>query len=141
MNNVWFVNYKGHQEGLVPFRYAIRPHRGFDSAEAKKFGIGLVQPLLVAPVAEGQPGFSSMLKLSGDPAVIITCLKPARDGKGYLVRLFNTSDRTAAATLQWGGNGQPKWFLSNEKEKVFEEVKGQVTLGAWEIKTLRVMGK
>lgn len=141
MNNVWFVNYKGHQEGIVPFRYSLRPHKAFDSSEAKKFGIGLVQPLLLAPVAEGQPGFSSILKLSGDPAVIATCLKPARDGKGYLVRLFNTSDRTATATLQWCGNGKPKWFLSNEKEKVFEEVTRQVSLGAWEIRTLRVKGE
>jgi hypothetical protein len=138
MNNVWFVNYKGHQEGLVPFRYSLRPHKAFDSSEAKKFGIGLVQPLLIAPVAEGQSGFSSLLKLSGDPAVIVTCLKPARDGKGYLVRLFNTTDRPAAATLHWGRAGKLTWFLSNEKEKIFEEVTGQVSLGAWEIRTLRV---
>ncbi|MBK8566793.1 MAG: hypothetical protein IPN76_26540 [Saprospiraceae bacterium] len=140
MNNVWFVNYKGHQVGQIPFRYSLRPHKAFDSAEAKKFGIGLVQPLLVAPVGEGQTGFPSLLKLTGDPAVIVTSLKPARDGKGYLLRLFNTSDKPASATLNWGGAGQPKWFLSNEKEKVFEEVApSAMKFGAWEIRTLRVV--
>lgn len=138
MNNVWFVNYKGHQEGQIPFRYSLRPHKAFDSGEAKKFGIGLVQPLVVVPVGEGQLGFPSLLTLAGGPAVIVTSLKPTRDGKGYLLRLFNTSDKPTTAALNWGGGGQASWFLSNEKEKVFGEVGSSVKMGGWEVLTLKL---
>lgn len=138
MNNVWFVNYRGHQEGLIPFRYALQPHKALDLAEAKKFGIGLVQPLLVVPANQNQAGFPSLLNLSGDPSVIVTSLKPARDGNGYLLRLFNASEQAASTKLQWGGKGEASWFLSNEKEKVFEEVGDQMQLDAWEIRTLKL---
>ncbi|MBK9018196.1 MAG: hypothetical protein IPM82_31400 [Saprospiraceae bacterium] len=139
MNNVWFVNYKGHQEGPVPFRYSVRPHKAFDSGDAKKFGIGLVQPLILAPVGEGQAGFGPLLQLAGDPAVIVTSLRPARDGNGYMLRLFNASEQAATASLQWGGRQPSGLFLSNVKEKLFEQMQPEMKFGAWEIRTLRVV--
>jgi alpha-mannosidase len=139
MNNVWFVNYKGHQEGPVPFRYALRPHKAFDSSDAKKFGIGLVQPLILAPVGETQTGLNTLLNLEGDPAVIVTALKPARDGNGYLLRLFNTSEKPATTTLTWGDRKAPVLFSSNAKEKFFEKTAGTLQLDGWEIRTLRVV--
>ncbi len=139
MNNLWFVNYRGYQEGIVPFRYSLYPHKAFDSSEAKKFGIGLTQPLLLVPVASEQQGFPCLLKLEGDPAVLVTCLRPARDGNGYLIRLFNSTDQPATTTLHWGGAEQPQWFLSNEKERILQQVPEQVALDAWEIRSLRMV--
>jgi len=139
MNNVWFVNYKGHQEGQIPFRYSLRPHKAFDSGDAKKFGIGLVQPLIAVPVGEGQKSISSLLNLEGSSSVIVTSLRPARDGNGYVVRLFNATEQAATASLQWGGRQPSGLFLSNVKERFFEQVQPEMKLGAWEIRTLRVV--
>lgn len=137
MNNVWFVNYKGYQEGPVSFRYALQPHKAFDSGEAKKFGISQTQPLVLAPVAAGQPGLQSLLTLEGDQAVIATALKPARDGSGWILRLFNASDSPAKTALKWGDHKPKKLFLSNQKEETLQSVSGAFELGPWQILTLR----
>lgn len=137
MNNVWFVNYKGYQEGPVSFRYAIRPHKGFDSSEAKKFGIGLTQPLLLVPTVPGQQGFPSLLTLKGDNSIIITTLKPLREEKGLLLRLFNASDKPASTSLVWGSKKPRRIALSNQKEKTFAPAKRVLALGPWEIVTLK----
>ncbi|MCB9263973.1 MAG: hypothetical protein H6558_02995 [Lewinellaceae bacterium] len=76
MNNAWFVNYKGYQEGPATFRYAIRPHQGFDSSEAKKFGIGQSQPLIPIPAQEGQQSLPSLFTLEGSPAIIVSSSSP-----------------------------------------------------------------
>jgi hypothetical protein len=47
MNNYWHTNYRADQEGPVAFRYALRPHAGFDAREADRFGMGVRRPLLV----------------------------------------------------------------------------------------------
>lgn len=141
MNNVWFVNYKGYQDDAVSFRYAIRPHKAFDSSEAKKFGIGLTQPLLIVPAGEGQKGVASLLKLNGSPSVIATSLKPARDGNGLVLRLFNTSETTGKVKLDWGNRKPTEIYRSNEKERFFEKSNPELTLDGWEIRTLRVVFK
>ncbi len=139
MNNVWFVNYKGYQDDPVSFRYSLRPHKAFDSSEAKKFGIGLTQPLLLVPVGEGQKAVPSLLKLSGSPSVIATSLKPARDGNGWVLRLFNTTDKPAKVQLNWGSRKPTGIYFSNEKERFFEKTGAELSLDGWEIRTLRVV--
>lgn len=139
MNNAWFVNYKGYQEGPARFRYAIRPHRGFDSTEAKKFGIAQSQPLIAVPVDDGQPGIPALFTLDGGQAVIATSCRPARDGRGWVVRLFNTSGRESTAVLKWGRGKPPAIYRSNPKEILGEPAGPEISLGAWEILTLRVL--
>ncbi len=139
MNNVWFVNYKGYQDDPVSFRYSLRPHKAFDSSEAKKFGIGLTQPLLLVPVGKGQKGVPSLLKLGGSPSVIATSLKPARDGNGWVLRLFNTSDKPGKVQLNWGSRQPTGIYFSNEKERFFEKTGSELSLDGWEIRTLRVV--
>ncbi len=51
MNNHWGTNYRAYQQGPVSFRYALRPHRGYDAAAASRLAIGLSQPLLAKPAA------------------------------------------------------------------------------------------
>jgi alpha-mannosidase len=139
MNNVWFVNYKGYQEGPVSFRYSLRPHKAFDSGEAKKFGIGLTQPLIVVPAGTTQTGLASLLKLEGSPSVLVTSLKPARDGKGWMLRLFNASEKPAKVKLKWGKRKPAGVYFSNEKERFFEKTGMGLWLDHWEIRTLRVV--
>ncbi len=53
MNNYWHTNYKADQEGPVTLRYAVTPHRGSDTATAKRLGPGSREP---APPGRGRPG-------------------------------------------------------------------------------------
>ncbi len=49
MNNYWETNYKAAQDGPTTFRYAIRPHQGYDQEEAHSFGVQQSRPLIVVP--------------------------------------------------------------------------------------------
>ena len=138
MNNAWFVNYKGYQEGPAAFRYAIRPHQGFDSSEAKKFGIGQSQPLIPIPAQEGQQSLPSLFTLEGSPAIIVSSLKPARDGNGWSIRLFNTSGRDATVKLNWGDNKAGPMYRSNPEEAILEPLDTGIKMEGWEILTVRV---
>jgi len=103
MNNYWHTNYKAYQPGPATFRYAMVSHGAYDQSTAQKFGIGQSQPLLVTPVKSDQPDAVLPLAVDND-AVMITSCKPAGDGNGWLVRLFNGSDRKQAVTLAWNGS-------------------------------------
>ena len=46
MNNHWGTNYRAYQDGLIEFRYALRPHAGYSPAAAGRFAIGMSQPLI-----------------------------------------------------------------------------------------------
>ena len=100
MNNHWGTNYRAWQEGPVTFRYAVRPHKGADLARATQFATGLSQPLVVMPATGALSAVGALLHV--EPAdVVVEELKPSADGKGWIVRLFNASDRTADVRLSW----------------------------------------
>jgi hypothetical protein len=137
MNNHWHTNYRADQEGPTVFRYAIRPHKDFDAAEAERFGTECSQPLLVSWARHDQ-GERPNLRLSRND-VIATVLKPADFGKGWIVRLYGVSDKARKLTLQWTGSIKPKRiFLSDLSEEAKELVTGPtVDVPAWGIVTLR----
>jgi alpha-mannosidase len=47
MNNHWGTNYRAYQEGIVVFRYALRPHTRYHPALASRLAVSLSLPLLV----------------------------------------------------------------------------------------------
>ncbi|MCO6478643.1 MAG: hypothetical protein J5I94_18565 [Phaeodactylibacter sp.] len=141
MNNAWFVNYKGYQEGPATFRYVIRPHRGFDSSEAKKFGIEQSQPLIPVAVPEGQGSIASLFTLEGSPSVIVSSLRPARDGNGWVVRLFNTTEEDATVRLNWGDRKAGPMYRSNPEEVVGAPLGPEISMDGWEILTVRAGGR
>ena len=51
MNNHWHTNYRAYQEGLVTFRFILRPHGPFEPAAISQFATGFSQPLLAVPAA------------------------------------------------------------------------------------------
>jgi alpha-mannosidase len=137
MNNYWETNYKAGQDGPTTFRYSIRPHRGFDSGKASKFGIERSQPLIVVPVDKKAPLRSSVLTV--EPAgVIVTAFKPADVGKAWIVRLFNASGRPAKVRIIWAKPAPKNVWLSNLAEEKVAEITGPVEMAAYEILTLRV---
>ncbi len=136
MNNSWHTNYKASQEGPVTFRYMIDPHKSrLNTEEAKKFGIEMSQPFVVA---KGKIEISHEILRPESDSVIITAIRPNEDGKGYQVRLFNTSDTFQKINLEKWNSGNKQLFLSNAREEKLEAISKNLYFGAWEIKTIYV---
>jgi hypothetical protein len=137
MNNYWETNYKAGQQGPTTFRYSIMPHRRFDSGKAARFSIERSQPLIAVPVNGKAPIQRSILSV--EPAgVIVTAFKPSEDGKAWVVRLFNTSDRPEKAGLIWTKPAPKTVWLSNLAEEQVATTSGPVAMAAYEFLTLRV---
>jgi hypothetical protein len=137
MNNHWGTNYRAYQEGIVEFRYAIRPHSGYDSAAASRFAIGLSQPL-VAIAAMGHQSAVQPPFLRVEPEdVLVTALKPSDDGAAWIVRLFGASGEDRRAKLVWPEKPRKVW-VSNTSEAAGAEASDSILVPAWEVVTLRI---
>ncbi len=137
MNNYWFTNYKADQEGPTTFRYALFPHQNFDLAAVRRFGIERSQPLIPVPVQPKSFCPHQIISLSSDQ-VIITSIKPARDQQGYLLRLFNISDKPQQVSLDWPKRIPPTFYYSNPAEEKLDQVKLPLQMAPNEIITLRM---
>jgi alpha-mannosidase len=136
MNNYWETNYKAGQEGPTTFRYSIMLHRAFDSGKASKFAVEQSQPLVAVPVDKNAPVQHSVLSL--EPAsIIVTAFKPSEDGRAWIVRLFNTGERSVKAKLIWIKPGPHTVWLSNLAEEQVSNLTGPVKMAPYEIVTLR----
>ena len=100
LNNYWHTNYKAEQEGLLRFRFVLRPHGAEPPGAITAFSRELEQPLVVLP-GGGLPR-PAALKLEADPAVQVVGLRPAGEGRALLVRLLNAGDRPQAARVAGG---------------------------------------
>ena len=136
MNNYWETNYKASQEGSTTFRYAIRPHDGFDGAEATKFGVEIGQPLIPVAGSGQSAGRPSLLRIQPDD-VVATILKPSRDGRAWILRLFNPTETSHQVTLAWGEPSPTKVFLSDLAEKERAPFGEGVDMAPYEIVTVR----
>jgi alpha-mannosidase len=87
---------------VVSFRYVLTAHKGFDQAAAQHFGIEQSQPMIAVPVAANSNDYKLPLTISND-AVLVTACHPSADGKGWLVRLFNGSNKPQALKVGWTG--------------------------------------
>jgi alpha-mannosidase len=135
MNNHWGTNYRAYQQGVVEFRYALHPHRGYDPASASRLAIGQSQPL-TATVATSSPTPQPMLRIEPDD-VLALALKPSEDGNALIVRLFGASGEDRKARLSWPGAVEPKLWLSDLSEKRVKNLQKDVIVAGWELVTLR----
>jgi alpha-mannosidase len=135
MNNHWHTNYRADQEGPTVFRYLIFPHGRYDQAEATRRGMQASQPLLVT---KAQPGKvpAPRLKLS-NTKVVMTALKPAEDGKAWVLRLFGCSDRTETVKLDWADPAPKSIWLSDASERALSNAGSSIAVPANSIVTLR----
>jgi len=69
---------------------------------------------------------------------VVTSLKPSRDSKALIVRLFNVSDGPGEAELLWAKKPKSTW-RSNPGEDKVSKLKGAITLAKHEILTLRAV--
>jgi alpha-mannosidase len=136
MNNHWGTNYRAYQDGPVEFRYALRPHGGYDPAAASRFAIGMSQPL----VASGRGERSRMgLKLRIDQEdVLVQDCKRSADGSAWIVRLFGAAGEDRTVGLTWTDGRPIKIWRSNLGEELLEQLPTQVAIPAWELVTLRI---
>jgi hypothetical protein len=137
MNNHWETNYAAYQEGTITYRYVLKPHAGhYDQVEAQRFGRSISNPLLVFEADPAKPPVQSILAVEGD-GIVVTSLKPSRDGRALMVRLFNAGTQTATTSLKWAKKPNQTW-LSNPMEEKLSPLKKSLTLDAYDIVTLRV---
>ncbi len=143
MNNHWGTNYRAYQEGPVTFRYALRPHGGYDPTSSARFSTGLTQPLIavqpspdtVSPAAMQAP----LVRVEPDD-VLITALKRSDDGKAWIIRLFGASGRDRQARLIWSEFALESLWLSDLSEKPRTRINADVLdVPAWAVVTLRAV--
>jgi hypothetical protein len=136
MNNHWGTNYRAYQDGPVEFRYALRPHSGYDPAAAGRFAIGMSQPLVSSSHGQRSP---SALKLRIDQNdVLLQECKRSEDGNAWIVRLFGASGENRKASLTWTDNTPIKVWRSDLREQPLDRIGTQVDVPAWELVTLRI---
>jgi alpha-mannosidase len=136
MNNHWGTNYRAYQEGPVTFRFALGPHAAYDPAAATRLATGLSQPLLALPASPVVPSGRSRLTLTND-RVVATAFKPSDDGKGWVLRLYNVSDKEQQVGMEWADPKPARIFLSGTSEARGAEVSGALTIPAWGMVTIR----
>ena len=97
--------------GVNTFRYAFMPHKGnWEDAnvwqESERFNLYLTAGQL-APTAHGKnPTVHSFLELK-EENLNVSAVKRSEDGTGYIVRLFNPSDKTIKNSIRLNGGVAP----------------------------------
>ena len=135
MNNHWHTNYRADQEGETHFHYMIRPHTAYDQTAAAHFGVESTEPLIAAPAAGSAPS-GPPVEISSGP-IMITSLKPSSDGRALILRLYNTGETAAQASLKWGAISPKAVCVSDLLEAPGATVNGALDLPAYEVTTLR----
>jgi alpha-mannosidase len=136
MNNHWGTNYRAYQQGIVEFRYALRPHSGYNPAMAARLAISLSQPL-VASSASSEGPLPSLFRIEPADVLAISC-KPSVDGKAWIVKLFGASGEGRRARLIWNRASAPRVWRSNLDEQPLEIVGEEVNVAGWDLETLRI---
>jgi alpha-mannosidase len=136
MNNHWGTNYRAYQEGPVEFRYALRPHSGYDPASASRFAIGVSQPLVSSAHGQRSP-MALKLRIDQKDVLVQECKRSA-DGNAWIVRLFGFSGENRRASLTWTDNTPIEVWRSDLREQPLERVGTKVDVPAWELVTLRI---
>jgi len=136
MNNHWHTNYRADQEGETVFHYAIRPHTAYDQTAAAHFGVESTEPLIAAPAAGPAPA-GPLVEISSGP-IMITSLTPSADGRALLLRLFNTGETVAQASLKWNAAPPKEIFVSDLSGLPGSRASSAVEMVPYEVRTLRV---
>jgi len=137
MNNYWGTNYKAEQEGVTKFSYSLYPHLRTDLSKSEIKSIEESQPLIAAVVKKDSKQHPSLFSLTSDK-IIITSIKPGRDGKGITVRLFNTSAQPSNTMFNWGAFKASKIYMTNPDEKRLNQISNNIEMLPNDILTLKL---
>ena len=135
MTNHWETNYRAYQEGPHRFAYTLLPHAEYDQAAAQRGARAITQPLLALGADPARPIRSPLLRLEGD-GVVVTSLRPSRDGTALMIRVFAGSGRPERFTFHWA---EPQHvYLSDPQESRGHAIEGPIDLPAFGVVTLRM---
>ncbi len=135
MTNHWETNYKAFQEGPHRFEYTLLPHAEYDQAVAQRGAIEVTQPLVAFPVDSEKRVIQPPMKVDSD-GIVVSSLRPARDGEATMVRLFAASGQPERFHLKWS---EPRRiYYSDPQESRGTQVQGPIDLPAYGVITLRV---
>ena len=137
MNNYWHTNYKADQEGPVTLRYAVTPHLGADTAVARKLEWEAGMPLIPVPADPAAPVPAFPLTVRTE-AVVATRLRPAADGRGWILRLYNASSKAEMLVLAGQAVERGRVFLSDIDGVPGDPLAGPVEMPAFGILTLLI---
>ncbi len=131
--------------GGQDFSYAIFPHRGnFNSANVIQKAKAFNTPLLARSANKNSVTSKLESLVTGLPEnIILQTIKKAEDGKGFILRLYETEQRTTVSELTFPTipSSVEETNLNEEfirKLKVAEDGKTVLRFKPFEIKTLRV---
>jgi hypothetical protein len=95
--------------GDMQWRYALRPHsNAFDAAQSVRFGWEQRTPPVVVRLPAGRAGVLPSSKTFGvlnTGEVVLSALKPAEDGAGFVVRLWNPGNADQSVRFDFGPLG------------------------------------
>ncbi|MBR0869190.1 alpha-mannosidase [Bradyrhizobium tropiciagri] len=124
--------------------YALYPHAGdWRAADTVGRALRFARPVLWIKGRPGEPLRQSFLKASPSNVVIDT-IKPAEDGEGWVVRLYESIGVHAAVTLAFGVDISAVWTSNILEDRIDAlPVEGRVCrlqLRPFQIATMRVSG-
>jgi alpha-mannosidase len=128
--------------GVHRMRYAIYPHEGdWRAADTVGRALRFARPVLWSKGRPRDPLKQSLLKVSPRNVVVDT-IKPAEDGDGWVVRLYESSGASARAILDFGVDVASVW-MSNILEDRLEALLAdsrtcRLRLRPFQIATLRI---
>lgn len=137
LNNYWHTNYKADQEGEIVLRYSLLLQQGFDLSQAKRKSLEVCQPPIILVAPKSNHPLKSQLQVKPE-SVIVTRLKPSADGRGLIVRLFNSSGKPEEVNLTGPLVSGKNFFFSNLKEEKLSQVLWPLQLSPYAIVTLRL---
>ena len=100
MTNTWRTNYKASQGGTAKFRYSLQPCNPLD-LKLKQRGAEREMEL-VAVASRSSQNIEQLFRLKGRHRIALSSIKPADDGKGYIVCLHNMGKQSVCSSFVWG---------------------------------------
>lgn len=132
--------WRGADEGLHRFTYCLFPHQG-DFGKAKGVLASSYDRIASGICPQTQAGCLRFLRWTAD-TVAVEAVKPAEDGNGLVVRLYEYGNCRCAAELSAPGRQVEFWecgLLENQAQ-ILQQENGRLRLSfrPYEIKTVRI---
>jgi alpha-mannosidase len=138
MNNHWFTNFPLTQDGPVTFRYRILPHGVYNVADANRFGLEQVQPL-IAFAAKNNAVSKPLFAVEGSPAVTVSILKSPSSKNSMIIRLRSVSAKDEMVRLSWPAGTPSAVNLCETEEVAGPKINNELSVPANGMATLKVV--
>ena len=131
--------------GEHSIRYALMPHPGsWRDAGVVQEAAGFNQPLIARLASKPGAGGDPWRPRASSGSVLLSCLKPAHDGAGRVLRLYESAGRAGEVELSGFREGQRVFDASVVEERIRElpAPGGVLRLSCrpWQVRTLLVEG-